>query len=517
MEIKKIEYQKARKEADVYTDSSADYSLPDYNGDIKRVLYAGAKVSPAAQFSDGDTVSCAGVVSYDIIYQNGEGKLDKISFTSDYEARTKIKSDNVIGYNIDTSVASFNYRLLGPRRISAKATLVSDIRYTEGAVMETVTADDSSEMECISSSVQVMGAAYATSEEREYAETIARFDGAVMDDVSVIHLSVTPSVENVKCEDGGASVKGYFTVCALIKSDDTAPMLYKKKIPLDEFITSDGINANMSAYVIPQITSETSHVNADENGSSVTVSLISDLSLRAVYNEPVEIIKDAYLKTAESENEYENFGYTTSMVCETHPFEVTESLPIGDISDSGIREVLFIAGVAKVNETAVAGSVLTVIGELRCTAICMNVGEDAEESFFGVKFTVPINENITLSSQITEGAEIDARLRVNDITASVDSENFYVDASLSCDVCISVSASVTRLTSCRGIEGREYEPRSSRVTVYYPAKNDTLFEVAKKYHTSASQIAKDNALTESVMNSFDKPDSLAGIKKLIIK
>ena len=41
------EYTRMRRESDVYTESGADYSLPDYNGDIKKVLYTAAAGSPA--------------------------------------------------------------------------------------------------------------------------------------------------------------------------------------------------------------------------------------------------------------------------------------------------------------------------------------------------------------------------------------------------------------------------------------------------------------------------------------
>ena len=54
------------------------------------------------------------------------------------------------------------------------------------------------------------------------------------------------------------------------------------------------------------------------------------------------------------------------------------------------------------------------------------------------------------------------------------------------------------------------------VTVYYPKKNERLFDVAKRYRTTAKKIAAYHELSESVIFSPDSEDSLIGVKRLII-
>ena len=55
----------------------------------------------------------------------------------------------------------------------------------------------------------------------------------------------------------------------------------------------------------------------------------------------------------------------------------------------------------------------------------------------------------------------------------------------------------------------------SKITVYYPNAKDTLFSVAKKYHTSPTAIASANSLTESVFGD-GVSSALSGVKKLVI-
>ena len=56
-----------------------------------------------------------------------------------------------------------------------------------------------------------------------------------------------------------------------------------------------------------------------------------------------------------------------------------------------------------------------------------------------------------------------------------------------------------------------------KITVCYPTPEDTLWSVAKKYHTSVSKVAVDNALTEEVMSRAGESGCLSGVRKLMIE
>ena len=57
----------------------------------------------------------------------------------------------------------------------------------------------------------------------------------------------------------------------------------------------------------------------------------------------------------------------------------------------------------------------------------------------------------------------------------------------------------------------------SVVTVYYPDASESLFSIAKRFHTSVVEIAESNSISESVFSSFDAPLGGSGVKKLLIK
>ena len=106
----------------------------------------------------------------------------------------------------------------------------------------------------------------------------------------------------------------------------------------------------------------------------------------------------------------------------------------------------------------------------------------------------------------------DCHVDVCDILMDIDANHLKVTSSLV--ACVNLTAD--KKTRCLGasyVTDEEFERDDSVVTVYYPDASESLFEIAKKFHTSPYAIAETNRLSESVFSS--SPSSLAG--KLIIK
>ena len=66
-------------------DSSCDFYLPDYMGDVKRIMVSEAVAMNAGYSENEGGVSFAVVVGYSVIYLDGENRLTEAQFTSDLE------------------------------------------------------------------------------------------------------------------------------------------------------------------------------------------------------------------------------------------------------------------------------------------------------------------------------------------------------------------------------------------------------------------------------------------------
>ena len=86
MEIKtEVGYTKNIKCQDAHVESTAEYVLPDYLGDVRKILFTSASVRPAGKLVGGDRVECSGIVAYNMIYLDAEDNLSSAEFTSDFD------------------------------------------------------------------------------------------------------------------------------------------------------------------------------------------------------------------------------------------------------------------------------------------------------------------------------------------------------------------------------------------------------------------------------------------------
>ena len=512
------EYTKMHKEADVYTDTAADYSLPDYNGDIKKVLYTAATVLPAAGYNDGDSVSCAGVVSYDMIYLNSENELDRINFTSEYDVNSRIKADEILDFDITTRVANLSHRLFGPRRVNMKATLQSEIRCVEKATaVGGMDILENSDAECIVKYIDIATNRFAHSGEREYAECIARLDEVLPEEIEVLHTSSCYKIDDIKCEQDGALVRGEILVSAVVRCEGEAPTLYKKEIPFEEFVEAENIAEYKTVLAAVNVSSLVAETILTEEGAAVNVSLICNYSLSASTNKELSFVKDAFLKSCGCEAHYESISYNTVLGNERRTLTKSHTMPISDLTDAAVRSVVYMAANARVSGILIEEDFATVGVDIKLNGICTSVDNEGELGYFAVKTSCEQSEKVNFGCQIPENTVVECRARVIDCVAYVDEENLYIDVTYELSADATASKSTSYVSELHAIEGKEFKKKAACITVYYPTAEESLFDVARAYHTSVREIAEANMLSESAVNSFDTSDSLAGVKKLIIK
>ena len=110
----------------------------------------------------------------------------------------------------------------------------------------------------------------------------------------------------------------------------------------------------------------------------------------------------------------------------------------------------------------------------------------------------------------------DVRVVAHSISTGIDSESINASCTLEANAVVYEEKSLRILTTSTAKETEPFEKNDSQIKVYYPAAGDTLFSVAKRFHTSSVKVATDNSIAESVFASDNPDGKLAGIKRLII-
>ena len=494
-------------------ESSIEYSLADYMGDVKKILSVTASAVPSGKFRGESTAEFSGIVSYDILYSDSEGKLTNINTSSDFDFSVPVDNEKYIDSMIDTKVASVSVRLTGPRKLIAKAVVASSVKISEEEDLGVVgdAFSDGRAVETLSEEVKVERAVFGASAEREYAEEAERIEGVRAEDVEVLATSGVVRILESLAVDGGVSVRGEIIVTSIVRTEEQPPFAIRKTIPFEEKIEFDldGINGISSA--VANLTSVSSAVVDEEEASVITVSAVTELSAMLAENREVSITKDAYLVDRDTVSRHEDYRYTSLVCMDTKSEEVKLVLNREELGFENVRNILVMSGEARAVETEGRESGFNILGDIAFSGIACEINEDNTVNYIPIKFTSPFKLDVNCGCQIPENSEIEAALTVPMLETGLDAEKMTVKCTLDVKYRVICKNTVKRLVECSVSGDTEYKSSSSVVTVYYPESNETLFDVAKKFHTTTLKIANDNNLSEP-SSSIPTP-----LKRLIIR
>ena len=519
----RIEYTKDRVMTGVICESSGEYSLPDYNGDIKKILHVGTSVIPSGKFLDGDSGEFSGIISYDVVYLDGENNVTHLGFTTDYEMAVRCSGDRFMEADIDTSIDNYNLRPVGPRKLSAKAVLSSTahIMEREELIYEGDTFTEG-EPEVLTEEARVRTCFFDRSGEREWAEELEHLEGVIADEVEILFTGCDVKIDEREISQSGGSHCGELTVFSLVKCGSEAPYRIEKTIPFkDSFFTSgelpEPFNAGES-FVLSDVTvtSLGASVNAEEDGSSIAVSVITEGKMRVSTNTPVMLVRDCYLTECKTENEKEELVYSELVGAVARTEKFVSELDRAAAGAQEVRNFILASARARVNSTEVMENSLKIGGELRFSGIACEVSETGEVSYSNMKIDVPFEQKVNVGCHIPKGARAECDVSATSAALSVEGDSLVASAVL--DIAASVVSDKRASYVCTSLKCEErYESDPVLLTVYYPEPDETLFDIAKKFHKSQISVAATNSITENVFADKTSPLTSLGVKKVIIK
>ena len=513
------EYVAARTQGGVLYESTGEYVLPDYNGDIKKILYTDARVIPSASFQSGDSIEYSGIVAYGVIYLDSEDMVSHAEFTTDFEGTVRCGAENLLEFDIDTVMQGFTARPVGPRKLSARATLISTLYMMENATLSSGNYPEGYEPEARMGKIKVRSALVDKTGEREYAEELARLDGAMQDEVEILFTNCKVRGNGIVLSEGGAEYKGELDVIALVRQGDSVPFTVEKKIPFSEmFLSGDEKHQSLKdVRMCPNlnVTSVKCTVNADDDGVSITASVITEGKMRVLGNEELNVMLDGYLTECESENSYDCIDYTEQMPYEEINVKAGDTFSRASLGLDNTRNILLPSAEVKISDVRL-DSGIEIIGEVRFCGIACEINELGDTVYSQLKIAVPFKEYVNNSSKYPAKTHLEYTANLANLYIELDNDSIRPMA----EIIINLTPLCDKhecYVSDINVTGEEIERDDSIVTVYYPRENETLFDISKKYRVKALRVASVNALTESVFAKSDEPICSLGVNKIIIR
>lgn len=508
-EITKCEWR-----TEVYTETGADYSLPDYNGDVRKILFTEAKVRPSGSFENGENIDFSGIIVYNLVYSDSENKINSVSFTSDYDQSVKC-AEGSEPISVDTTVSGFSVRLLGPRKLSAKATLNSKVLLArkESQSVDGSAFDGAEAPEAENLFVNVMSASCSERSEREYAEELARFDGVGADSVEVIYSNAECVVDNANAEEGGVSIRGSIKINALIKCDNEELKMLERTLKVDEVIDFEPAKSAEKINARADISSVRCSLNADESGTSLVVNVIAEYSAESYGNDGATLTTDVYRCDGETENEYADYKYLELLTLINEKDEHSSKAARESVEMENIKEVVCLGVQPKISSVERREDGAFIMGEIQYSGIAVGVDEKENVCYLPFKNSLPFDKNVNINCQNIGKMQFYPMVSCFAPYAVIDENEIYVKCLLQTKLFVCEEKCEKILISSELVSESEDAIGDSKIVVYYPEKGETLFGIAKKFRTTVEKISTDNSISRSA--SSDGENTLAERKLLI--
>lgn len=466
----------------INTELSNDYTLPDYQAEIRKVLRVGVSVLPPTRYISGNSAELGGVVDYDLVYVGADGGIYSAPLSAEYSftAPLDLSSDFDLGEGVVTvckiSDDTATARVSAPRRLSIKCRLQAHLKAY--GVMVT---DEACSGEVAPQSIERLSESCALTYPIALTGDMLELEAQLPiahDTMRIAGARGTAVVNECTMGDGYLDYKGELLLSLLVCQDDNtqAAEIMQKKLPFSDRIESEEISSDCRSQAKMHVSDI--NINVGETEILCTVNLIPELT--AHKNTEISYTRDLYSTERESAVSYERYTLPHLIASEERSFSQSERIPLSETSISHGSRVVDMSCKPYVEKAERDRGHHVISGNAKYSMILECDGE-----YSSYDLSLPFKYECTTPD--CEVAEYSTELQVLSTLGRIDGGNLCIDTEISLCTLLMGERAITTVSEASF--GEEIRRTSSDIIICYPAPDDTAWSVAKRYAVPTSKIS----------------------------
>ena len=499
----------------VTSEVTGDFSLPDYQPEIKRLLRVSATVQPPSHYVGGGHAEFSGAVDFCVLYAGNDGRVYCFPTSAEYGFRLPMEagadfdlSEGLLCY-ADCEAENVISRVCGPRRISVKCRIGARVKAYGNYVLEhkrqgTLPAGCAQQTLLRESEAGVCG--YGVSAQLTLSDEILPDGMSGQEEWRIVSGDAQVVINEARCENARVATRGEVILKVMLQreSEGSLPESFWRKIPFESDVPVEGLAPGGEAAVTGCCTElglgmETGRVLCD-------VRIL--LQAKTWHRQTLSYVSDWYATGCESECSAAEVCHPLVLRCVNGSVTQNESLSLEEAGMAKDSHIVDIAGVVLPDRVACERGRVVVTGKCRYTLILLT--PDGEMSAKDIE--LPLRYVADAPVQADAPVDCETILRLLSVKARCDAQRLTVDAE------IGVSLALTGKKIIHPIEkstvGALRDCVPGRMTLCYPSREDTLWGVGKRYAKSIDELVATNALQDE--KRADDKNSLAGVKVLVV-
>lgn len=476
-----------------------DFSLPDYCGEIERILKCIIIPRINTKSISGQNVMLDGHVTVRLIYCNGENKIFSfehlVPFTKGIEMKgvddkTKIKAQVNCSY--------CNCRAVTERKVDVHGAIEIKV-VAKGEKKNEVVCDVESD------DVQILRGNAPMLNSKGYCEKALILDEEIEigqgqpEILSIIRSSAAPCITDMKIINGKVLIRGEMQICVLYCGNDNRPVIMRSSVPFSQVLDIDDVNEDCKCTADIEVAFFEVKPKTTPSGQVRLLSVSAKLVVtgECFCQDDVPVILDAYSVCGDSEAKYTEVefekiccNYNENIIC-TGQNEIMGT-NIGSIVDMWCE-------VGNVN-THFGNNNLNVSGVIKAFMLLYDTNGNA---FFSEK---PIDFEYVFSGDgFGDKVYTNPQIEIVNCTYTVTGENtIEIKVELKITGGIYEVGKMPMVTDIIESENKSKENKCDvAMVIYYADSGERVWDIARKYNSSVDEIISINELTSDVL-PFEK-------------
>lgn len=475
---------------------NSDFSLPDYQPEIRRLLSSRAIILPQSEYIGNGNAEASGEINYKITYLGADGSIycanlsDKYSFSSPLEFNLHNVNTDEVTLLPSCKTESINVRVLGPRKLNVRSKLDCHLYAFSPALFtpNLVGPHNKSALENQVFETSCINVKKSVNESKILNEFIS-FDSD-NDNFRIIDCISDAIINECSATNDKIAVRGdvVLKIFYCNETESAHPLITTKKIPFSHELSCVGVNSLYECYAKGVCFDE--RFDFQNNGVAVELTLL--LSAMAQRNETVKYIYDSYSTEKKTESSSADLIITNNARCSHANLTQNDIFSLENIKLSPDAKIINITCKSVLNELIKENEKLIFKGVNDYQLIYFLDGE-----YSSVSLNSPVKYELDSRSvpELTKAFKWRAESSVPSVRARHDGERLFVDCELNFNIALYYEHEIKLLNEV--IFGEHHNKNNSQILLCYPEKNATIWNVAKHYGESQRAIRQKNSIPEN--------------------
>ena len=528
MHAESLQYQDLLLDRLLTQDITQEISLPDYQPEIKRLLRVSATTQPPTRYIGGGNIEFSGNIDFSILYAAEDGALYCFPFTSEYVLHTTADADSPLSYFPDDALCCYatpeaeiaGGRVLGPRKLNVRCRVRAQLHAWGSCSAEeewhgTLAGTPQRLWDEVTCAKMLQGSATPLSVhdeillERDLAGEDTRIITA---DTTLMPEEITPASDRVNC-------RGQLYLKLMLQRDPEPgadgeqpttppPVILQRKIPFTAEIPVEGLLPGGEATVSGSCT----ELNLTLEDGKLLCDATLALEARTQHKESLTYTRDLCCIGQQSTVEQQSRRVPHPIRCFNTNLSQSETVTAQEIGAPTAATLIDTCATVLPDSVSISveGNRCILVGSCHYHLLYHSDGEfsirELERPF---RCSIDMGQSRPDSTALGHDATvcvIHTKARSDDREGRVS-----IDTELGIALRLWEHQEISPIATV-SLGEQTHTPIAQR-TIYYPAPEETLWSVAKRYCTDVDALSRKNHLPDT---RADHPDSLSDTHILIV-